>query len=111
MANEIAAQSPKGLRELVRALLRPLQAEHMLAVAELNPHDSPDFIKYHDFFFPLNQIAKSTDFYLRDKPEMLVDLAKDIVLPTPWKRADYSKALASVGSGKSQGTWCQDSNL
>lgn len=110
MANEIAAQSPQGLRELVRALLRPLQAEHMLAVAELKPHASPNAIKDFDFFFPLNQIAQSTDFYLRDKPEMWVDLAKDIVLPTPWERTRYSSALATVGSGKSQGTWRQDSN-
>lgn len=108
MASVIAAESPQGLRELVRALLRPLQAENMIAVASNSDIQVPGKLSYLDFFFPLQEIATSTEFYLRDKPQILVELARDIVLATPWKRPDYANALATIGSGKSQGAWCQD---
>lgn len=108
MARDIAAISPQGLRELVRALLRPLQAENMIAVAEGLQYHVPGKLSYLDFFFPLKEIANSTEFYLRDKPQIRIELARDIVLSTPWKRPDYSNALATIGSNKSQGAWCQD---
>lgn len=34
VAKEIALTNPKGLPDLIRAILRPLQSEHLLAVAE-----------------------------------------------------------------------------
>jgi hypothetical protein len=39
-----------------------------------------------------------------------VDLTKDIVLPTPWRRAGLVSALTSIGLGKTSGQWRQDSN-
>lgn len=110
MAEEIAALNPEGLLLLVRALLRPLQAEHMLGVAECAQHQAPEDLGYLSFFFDLNTIAQSSEFYLRDKPVVYVELSKDIVLPTPWKKRGYVNALATIGTGKSKGEWRQDGN-
>ena len=105
VANRIAAINPAGLRELVRALLLPLQAETMVAVSQLNVHCVQEPIQYLDFFFP---IRNSSEFYRRDAPKETLSLARDVVLPTPWKRNDYINALATIGTGKCQGHWQQD---
>lgn len=110
MAEEIAKCNPEGLLLLVRALLRPLQAEHLLAVAEREQHQAPGDLQHLSFFFNLNTIAESSEFYLRDKPAVRIDLSKDIVLPTPWEKTRYANALANIGAGKSNGEWRQDSN-
>lgn len=110
MAEKIAESNPEGLSLLVRALLRPLQAEHILAVAERAQHQAPGSLQYLSFFFNLSTIAESSEFYLRDNPDVCIDLSKDIVLPTPWERTRYSNALANTGAGKSNGEWRQDSN-
>lgn len=110
LAEEIAAINPEGLTLLVRALLRPIQAEHMLAVAERPQHQAPGSLDYISFFFNLNTVAESSEFYLRHKPEFRINLSKDIVLPTPWKRDRYANALATIGAGKCQGEWEQDGN-
>jgi hypothetical protein len=108
IANKIAAVDPQGLRQLVCALLRPLQAEHMIGVAENAPHKAPKDLFYLDFFFPLNKVAQSSEFYLRDKPQFEIELARDIVLPTPWKKDRYVNALATIGTGKCMGAWKPD---
>lgn len=105
MANAIAAHSPQGLHELITALLRPLQAEHMVSVAELKQHEATSVISYMDFFFPLREVANITDFYLRSKPQISVNLAHDVVLATPWQRGRYADALGMIGTGKMQGAW------
>lgn len=110
MAKTIADTNPDGLLPLVRALLRPLQAEHMIAVAERGDHQAPGEIRYLDFFFNLNAIAESLEFYQRNKPVVRIDLARDIVLPTPWMRSRYANTLANIGTGKSSGPWRADSN-
>lgn len=110
MAKTIADRNPDGLLPLVRALLRPLQAEHMIAVAERDDHQAPRDIRYLDFFFDLNTIAESSEFYQRNKPAVRIDLARDIVLPTPWMRSRYANALANIGTGKPAGPWRADSN-
>lgn len=108
MAKKIAEHNPAGLSEFVRALLRPVQAEHLIAVAERGDHKAPDCLNKLEFFFELPLVAESLEFYLRDKPEIWVDLSKDIVLPTPWKRDGYANALANIGAGRVMGAWAQD---
>lgn len=105
MANSIAQKSPLGLRELVRALLLPLQAEHMVAVAEREQHAAPAEIRYWDFFFRIENLP---DYYLRNMPREVLTLGRDVLLPTVWKRSSYFNALASIGTGKSLGPWSQD---
>lgn len=105
MANSIAKKSPLGLRELVRALLLPLQAEHMVAAVERVQQDAPAEIRYWDFFF---RIENPSDYYLRNKPREVLALGRDVLLPTVWKHSSYFNALASIGTGKSLGPWCQD---
>lgn len=109
LAEEIAKVNPEGLLLLVRALLRPLQAEHMLAVAERPQHQAPSPLGCFSFFFNLNSVEIS-DFRLQQKPEVRIDLSTDIVLPTPWVRSCYVSALANIGTGKPKGEWRQDSN-
>lgn len=110
MAGKIATDSPEGLRELVRALLRPLQSELMVAVAERSNHEAPRDIRSLDFFFNLNEVAESSEFYLRGKPVVRVELSNDIVLPAPWRRNRFASALANIGTGKKNGTWSPDTN-
>lgn len=105
IASGIAKTSPEGLRELVRALLLPLQAEHMVAVAERAQHDAPHYLQYSDFFF---RIHNSSIYYLQDKPREMLSLGRDVLLPTVWERTRYINALATIGTGKEQGPWCQD---
>ncbi|MCY1168782.1 hypothetical protein D9M73_87870 [compost metagenome] len=105
IAKSIAKKSPGALRELVRALLLPLQAEHMVAVAEQVQHDAPAEIRYWDFFF---RIENSSDYYLRSTPREVLTLGRDVLLPTVWNRSRYFNALALIGTGKSLGPWSQD---
>lgn len=39
-----------------------------------------------------------------------VDLAKDLVLPTPWVRSRFVAALRCIGVGRAWGAWQQDPN-
>lgn len=110
MAKAIADKNPAGLRQLVRALLLPLQAEHLLAVAELEQHKAPSTFNAHSFFFPLSEVAQSTDFCLKPTPHVVLSLASDVVLPTPWERNRYANALAHTGEGRARGEWRSDSN-
>ena len=110
MANMIEDSNPEGLLLLVRALLRPLQSEHMVAIAERSDHEAPPSLGGQSFFFDLNTVSTNLEFYQRHKPVVRVDLSKDIVLPTPWKRRGYENTLANIGSGKVMGDWRQDSN-
>lgn len=110
MAEAIAGQNPAGLRQLVRALLLPLQAEHLLAVAQLEQHKAPSHFDSYTFFFPLSKVAQSTDFWVQPTPRVVLNLASDIVLPTPWERERYASALAHTGEGRARGAWRSDSN-
>lgn len=105
IASAIAKKSPDGLRELIRALLLSVQAEHMVAVAERAQHEAPPCLQYFNFFFPINN---SSIYYRRDKPRELLSLGRDVLLPTAWERSRYISALATIGTGKIQGPWCQD---
>ena len=80
----------------------------MIGVVENAPQDRLPDLFYLDFFFPLNKITQSSEFYLRDKPQFEIELARDIVLPTPWKKDRYVNALATIGTGKRMGKWEPD---
>lgn len=110
MANEIALTNPLGLRDIIRALLRPLQSEHILAVAERVQHQAPSEIESSSFFFSNPQIFSYEKHWIRDAPKIELNLACDPILPTPWERGRYANALASIGPGKALGEWRQDPN-
>lgn len=108
MARAIAAQNPAGLREYLRALLLPLQAEHMLLAAQRDKHGAPAQIEDRTFFFDILKVSSYCDRYVALAQPMRISLARDIVLPTPWVREGYAAALACIGEGRVKGEWKQD---
>ena len=110
IAAEIAKVDSSGLFRLIKALLGPLQAEHLLAVAERGPHDAPPAIDGYSFFFDIGNVIEVSRCWLQPTPYMEVRLATDVTLPTAWRRSGYVSALATIGEGKAQGAWTQDLN-
>lgn len=109
MAHQINEINPQGLKELMNALLRPIQSEHLVAVAELGPHCAPSEIRGEDFFFDLWHAGYQPARILPERPVRL-ELSRDIVLPTSWHRHRYASALATIGTDKQQSCWRQDIN-
>ncbi|WP_248916010.1 DUF6710 family protein [Pseudomonas moorei] len=122
----IAETNPRGLVDLVRAILRPLQSEYLLGVAERGQDALPS-IDSDTFFGEAIRTrmftADGMDFRgtrLEGK-HYKVKLSRDIVLPWAWSLRRYVDAVATIGSSKalidggewdrvSQGAWCQDEN-
>lgn len=125
-AKLIAEINPRGLVDLVRAILRPLQSEYLLGVAERGQNALPNIASsgffggaVHDRMLHPDGIT-SRGIRLESKTFSL-KLARDIVLPCAWHFDRYVNALATIGSGKAvaggrfwnrayQGPWCQEDN-
>lgn len=112
LARDIDARDPRGLPSLIAAILRPLQSEQILSVAERDPHsarkpiDTCQFFSGQDFFSFFDE-----GDCLRPPPEAYrLQLCRHIVLSTPWKRPGFVSALAIIGTGKKLGAWRQDPN-
>ena len=112
MAHAIHRQDATGLARLVSAIMGPLQADHLLSVAERVQHAaieaaslerlfSPDY--FFSYFDPMDCIQ------LRPENHR-VDLSRDIVLSTPWTRSCFANALANIGTDRNSGAWRQDPN-
>lgn len=110
IANKIALENPQALHDFVRALIRPLQSEHMLAVAERGDHEAPEPISGNSFFFTDMDLFSHSRHYLPNAAKHTLNLARDPILPTPWRRDGFVNALANIGSGKTCGKWEQESN-
>lgn len=110
VANKIALENPHALRDLVRALIRPLQYEHILAVAERGDHEAPVAIDGSSFFFSDMNIFSGSKHLLRNAPKYEINLSCDPILPTPWRRDGFVNALANIGIGKKCGSWEQEPN-
>lgn len=107
MASDIAAINPLGLPDLIRAVLRPLQSERMLAVAERPLHGAPGRVDSEAFFADgqfaryMWQPDRTNLRAVKLLPENYqVRLAEDIVLPTPWHRVNFASAVATIGAKK-----------
>src|SRR3989338_8731259 len=81
VANKIALENPHALRDLVRALIRPLQYEHILAVAERGDHEAPVAIDGSSFFFSDMNIFSGSKHLLRNAPKYEINLSCDPILP------------------------------
>ncbi|TVT73154.1 MAG: hypothetical protein FHP92_14710 [Denitromonas halophila] len=110
MAAEMNKCNPRGLQQLIFALLRPLQAEQMLAVAENVQHGAPAGIESSSFFFQTSGIVSETEQWMKPNPNIKLDLKQDIILPTPWVRARFASALSHIGQGRAMGAWKEDTN-
>ncbi|HIE1097559.1 MULTISPECIES: DUF6710 family protein [Stenotrophomonas] len=123
-AHEIAAINPAGLPDFISAILRPLQAEHLLSIAEFG--GTPDIeADSWTFFGPAVRRRLFADDgstwrpTTHDPDQHPMALARDLVLPWPWNHGRYVSALATIGSTKGhaqspawlqrwQGPWRQD---
>lgn len=77
----------KALPDLIRAIVRPVQSDFLLAVAEEGTDARPDMTPQEFFFKGLTQIQsyekmKECEMNGADYP---LSLASDIVLPWPWR--------------------------
>jgi len=126
-AESIAALNPHGLPDLVGAILRPLQSDYLLDVAEHGVLGRSG-INSLSFFGPAIGRRLYTPGGLQfrgikcDPNGYLLALARDPVLPWPWKHDRFVTAVATIGAEKEfdspsssglrrwQGAWSQDYN-
>ncbi|MFZ6689305.1 DUF6710 family protein [Undibacterium sp. SXout11W] len=108
-ASDLANENPKALADLVRMYLRPLQAEMIIdAVTKGQIKDVPS-IDQRDFFWDrqhrlFDQLRRT----IRHTKKIEIRLNRDVILPWPWERKRLLQALATIGTGKTQGRWKQD---
>lgn len=106
----VAAKLPINARlDLIRAIVRPVQSDLMLAVAEKGTDASPEMTPYEFFFAGLIKVQsyermKEGELDSADYP---LSLASDMVLPWPWSLSRYIDNVSFIGTHK--GTpWKQD---
>lgn len=122
-AHDIAAINPNGLIDLVRAILRPLQSDYLLGIAERGQDALPAIVSYTFFGSDVRDRLFTLDGVnwrgrKLEAPCYKLQLSRDIVLPCAWSYAGYINALATIGSTKQpenadrryQGCWRQDQN-
>ena len=115
-AKRIASIDPLALSDLVRAIIRPLQSEYLLGVAEMGSDPFPD-ISAWSFFGKAISHYFYTDDGMRFRANKLnhknyrLSLAYDPILPWAWKDDRYIEAIARIGKRKKSGaSWKQDGN-
>ncbi|WP_144030062.1 DUF6710 family protein [Burkholderia sp. AU16741] len=109
MAHFVADKNPGALYDLVKLILRPIQAEAMLGVVENAEHEAPADIEGPTFFFTDNNF-RTDELYERElsNEQFRIRLSTDVVLPWPWNRQRIANTLSSIGTGKAAGPWEQD---
>ena len=113
-ARMVRAENPASLRALAGLLLRPMQSEHLIEVAERETHAVGDGVCLETLFHPqlLTDMAYSgtLDTKIDEATPYCLDLAKDIVFSTPWAKNRFSNTLGFIGNAPGQQAWRQDSN-
>lgn len=104
----VAGKLPvSAIPHLIRAIIRPIQSELMLSVAEKGA--GPDMTP-PQFFFDSIISCLSYEKMLREAPESsnyLLSLSHDIVLPWPWSLDCYIDSLSTIGRHH-ENPWKQD---
>ena len=115
-AQRIAQIDPLALTDLIRAIIRPLQSDYLLGVAEMGTDPFPN-IDAWCFFGKAVREHLFTDDGMRFLANKLnnknyrLNLAYDPILPWAWKDDRYISAIATIGKRKKTGaSWEQDSN-
>ncbi|WP_310645194.1 DUF6710 family protein [Limnohabitans sp.] len=110
-ASDLASTNPSALVDLVRLLLRQLQADLLFSCIEMEMHGARSSILSHAFFMPNgpSKLQMAFDAPELDVDQYLVQLRHDAVLPCPWHRERYVNCLSFIGSGKNMGNWKEDS--
>lgn len=99
----------EALPDFIRAVVRPLQSEFLLAVAEEGTDARPDLTPGEFFFSGLGQVLdytlmKATELNPDDYPLLL---ASEMILPWPWSLPRYIDNVSRIGSNKGS-PWRQD---
>ncbi|WP_349813853.1 DUF6710 family protein [Escherichia coli] len=92
----------KALPDLIRAIVRPVQSDFLLAVAEEGTDARPNMTPQEFFFKGLTQIQsyekmKEGEINGADYP---LSLASDIVLQWPWSLPRYIDNISRIGTHK-----------
>lgn len=110
IAHSIARQNPAALVDLIRVLMRPRQSTLLVDVVHKAPHKCCKQVVRQEFFCEGVAAQRFSDF---DLPKLINDdyelyLNRDVLLPCPWERGRFARALSIIGSGKKLGTWRHD---
>lgn len=100
----------KALPDLLRAIVRPVQSDFLLAVAEEGTDARPDMTPQEFFFEGLIQVQsyeKMKEGEL-DGADYPLSLASDMVLPWPWSLPRYIDNVSRIGTHKGR-PWKQGS--
>ncbi|UAN18603.1 DUF6710 family protein (plasmid) [Enterobacter asburiae] len=100
-----------ALPDFIRVIVRPLQSDFLLAVAEEGTDARPDMDPEEFFFKGIREVQdydrmKSGERNPQDYP---LSLASDMVLPWPWSRSRYINNVSRIGTAKGR-PWQQDRN-
>lgn len=116
LASDITEIEPNGLGALVRLISAPLQAMTTTSAAHATLHAARQADRFGDLFFSEMQpitIDCKTAYEIAPRCKnhtYRLRLGVDPVLATPWHRDRLASALATIGFGKRQGAWRQDTN-
>lgn len=98
LARDIERIDPRGLPALVAAILRPLQAAHLLSAAEHTPDQALDPVRLRRLFSPDDFFSPADPADCQHPPahDYRLDPARHVILATPWQRRDLVAALAAI---------------
>lgn len=103
--------SVPALPDFISAIVRPLQSDFLLAVAEEGTDARPDMTPEEFFFKGISEVQdydrmKAGERNPQDYP---LSLASDMVLPWPWSLSRYINNVSRIGTPKGM-PWQQDRN-
>lgn len=113
MAQRIAERHPPALIDLARLLGRTIQTDRIAhLVLEPGEHTPLPHLNFDQAFFdrsfPLTVDGRG--FFALSQihvEERDINLARDVVLPWPWRRDRFANTLSHIGAGKRAGAWRQ----
>lgn len=98
-----------ALPDLIRAIVRPVQSDFLLAVAEEGMDARPDMTPQEFFFDGFIQVTSYETMKEGelDRTGYPLSLASDMVLPWPWSLSRYIDNVSHIGTHKGR-PWKQD---
>lgn len=119
-ARRLAADTNRaGLEDLIKLVLRPVQAAQMRAAVTRRPHLAPESLWWTRCMGALWEVPAPNgtwlSFVLKNCRQAVdeshtVLLSRDVVLPTLWSTSSIRSSLGSIGAGRQLGRFQQDLN-
>ena len=113
-AREVEQQDPRGLLSVIRILGKEILSNQLIWRINSKKfrytNTEPDWL-----FLPrCTKIGPAGESYLHLCPDLMVkkriDLAKDLVIPSPWEPRRLANCIASIGQDRKWGKWKYDKN-